>query len=306
MPFPPRSHFLWQLRTRSLSLGHGTLLMGILNVTPDSFSDGGRFVTPSTALDQALQLLDDGADLIDLGGESTRPNATPISAEEEQSRILPVLQAILRARPATIVSVDTYHAATAEAAIHAGAEIVNDVSGLLWDPKMAEVLAAHRPGAILMHTRGSPRTWNTLPPLPPAYVVPLVVSGLAHTLLLAHTAGIPRASIVLDPGFGFGKLGDENFTLLTHFDALAQFGLPLLAGLSRKRFLAAHLPKPPEPDRLETATIAANVAAILAGAHLLRVHDIPAARAAASIADILLHSAQPEDGEPHPAADGTL
>ncbi len=302
MPFPKRPRFTWRLRTRSLPLGRRTLLMGILNVTPDSFSDAGRFLAPQSALDHALELLDGGADLIDLGGESTRPNSTPVSAEQEQSRILPVLRAILKARPDTIVSVDTYHATTAEAALQAGAEIINDVSGLLWDPKMAEVLAAHQPGAVLMHTRGAPRIWNTLPPLPHADVVPLIVSGLAHSLSLARSAGIPRTALVLDPGFGFGKHGDENFTLLAHFDVIAQFGLPLLAGLSRKRFLTAHLPTPidPGPGDLQTTT-AANVAAILAGAHLLRVHDILAARAAASVADILLNSAQPPDDEPHPA-----
>lgn len=298
MPFPLRRHFTWQLRTRTLPLGSRTLLMGILNVTPDSFSDGGFFVTTDSALDQALQLLDEGADILDLGGESTRPNATSITADEEQARILPVLRAILSARPDTIVSVDTYHAATAEAALAAGAEIVNDVSGLLWDPRMAEVLARHRPGAILMHTRGTPQQWPTLPPLSPAEVLPLVASGLAQTLALASAAGIPRASIVLDPGFGFGKLGDSNFTLLAHLDVLADLGYPLLAGLSRKRFLTAHLPA--TTAGVTDPTTAANTAAILAGAHLLRVHDIAAARAAAAIADAL-HSAHLDNDEVHPS-----
>ncbi len=300
MAFPTRSRFTWRLRTRSLPLGRRTLLVGILNVTPDSFSDGNEFFTPDAALDHALRLLDQGADILDVGGESTRPNAAPISQEQEQERVLPVLASILRARPGAILSVDTYHASTATRALEAGAEIINDVSGLIWDPRMAAVLAREQPGAILMHTRGAPRAWSTLPPLPHADILPLVVSGLAHSVSLAKAAGVPRANLVLDPGFGFGKLGDENFTLLAHFSELHQFGLPFLAGVSRKRFLTAQLGAANDDMRLE-ATTAANVAAILSGAHLLRVHDVPAARAAASVADAVLNSAEPPDELRHPA-----
>ena len=300
MSFSTRPRFTWRLRTRTLPLGRRTLLMGILNVTPDSFSDGNRFFTPTAALNQALKLLDEGADLIDLGGESTRMNSQPVSLEEEQDRILPVVRAILKTRKEAIVSVDTYHAETAERAIQCGAEVINDVSGLLWDPKMAGVLAEHQPGAVLMHTRGAPRMWNSLPPLPHADILPMVVSGLAHTLALARTAGMSRTNMVLDPGFGFGKRGDENFTLLAQLDELQQFALPVLVGISRKRFLTEHLSEASESSRLDT-TIAANVAAILSGAHLLRVHDIPAARAAASVADIIINSSQPDDREPHPS-----
>jgi dihydropteroate synthase len=274
--------------------------MGILNVTPDSFSDGNRFLNPNAALDRALQMLDEGADLIDLGGESTRPNAAPVTPAEEQDRILPVLKAILRARPSAILSVDTYHAATAERAIDSGAEVINDVSGLIWDPRMAEVLARLQPGAILMHTRGAPRAWTALPPLPRADILPLIVTGLAHTLSLARTAGIPRSNMVLDPGFGFGKLGDENFTLLAYFSDLHQFALPLLAGVSRKRFLTAHLTQSKELTTPQ-ATTAANVAAILSGAHLLRVHDVPVAKIAVSVADAILTASQPDDDKPHPS-----
>ena len=290
MAFVTRPHFTWQLRSRALPLGERTLLMGILNVTPDSFSDGGRFFSTHAALDQGLALLDQGADLLDLGGESTRPSATPIDPAEEQARILPVLRALLRARPQAIVSVDTYHAATARAALEAGAEIINDVSGLLWDPGMAATLAAYKPGAILMHTRGAPRTWADLPALPPQEILPLVVSGLTHTLALAEAAGVNPGSIVLDPGFGFGKRGDENFVLLGRFAQLQQFARPLLAAVSRKRLLLRGIVEPTDALRLET-TCAANVAAILAGAHILRVHDIPATRTAASIADKVLSGA---------------
>jgi dihydropteroate synthase len=300
MVFFPRPRFNWRLRTRSLPLGRFTVLMGILNVTPDSFSDGSRFLAPDAALDRALQMLDEGADIIDLGGESTRPNAAPITPAEEQERILPVLNSILKTRPDAIVSIDTYHASTAEFALDAGAEIINDVSGLIWDPAMAGVLARYKPGAVLMHTRGAPRGWNELPPLPHADILPMVVAGLAHTVTLARAAKLPAENIVLDPGFGFGKQGDENFTLLAHFAELHQFMMPLLVGLSRKRFLTAHLNDANDASRLQ-ATTAANVAAILSGAHVIRVHDIPAAMAAASVADAVFSSAQPDSEYPHPS-----
>jgi dihydropteroate synthase len=248
--------------------------MGIVNVTPNSFSDGGQFLEPDAAVAHALHLLDSGADLLDLGGESTRPNATPISAKEEQSRILPVLTAILRARPDAILSVDTYHAATAQTVIAAGAEIINDVSGLLWDPAMAQTLADLKPGCILMHTRGRPHEWSTLPALAPDEVLPLVLNGLRQTLALAQNARIPSESIVLDPGFGFGKLGDANWTLLHNFAQLHQLGYPLLAGLSRKRFLTADLPAPTLTER-DAATHAAHTLLTTAGAHILRTHSIP-------------------------------
>jgi dihydropteroate synthase len=293
MPFAHRPLFDWRLRTRTLALGPRTLLMGILNATPDSFSDGGQFLDPRAALDHALEMLDDGADLLDLGGESTRPNATPVSPAEEQSRVLPVLRAILAARPNAILSIDTYHAETARLAIDSGAEIVNDVSGLLWDDAMAATCAALNCGAILMHTRGRPQEWRSLPALAPAEVTPLVLRELEARAEAALAAGIARDAIVLDPGFGFGKALDENVPLLAHLDALHALGFPLLAGLSRKGFLrrAAQQEDQPqaEPMRaLQDATTAANTAAILAGAHLLRVHDVCSARESSAIADRIL------------------
>jgi dihydropteroate synthase len=303
MPFAPRRHHDWQLRTRTLPLGKRTILMGILNVTPDSFSDGGHFYStqhaPERALTQALKLLEEGADILDLGGESTRPNATPLTPDEEQSRILPVIESILKQKPNTILSIDTFHAATARRAIEAGAEIINDVSGHLWDPDMSKTCAQSGCGAILMHTRGRPQDWPNLPPLPPEAVLPLVLKQLAERLEAAITAGIPRNKIVLDPGFGFGKRLDENYPLLAHFDQLNQFDMPILAGVSRKGFLAHTLAQNPSlsillegatpsmDDRLH-ATTAANVAAILAGAHILRTHDVRPAVEAAAIADQIL------------------
>jgi dihydropteroate synthase len=300
MSFPPRPRFTWRLRSRSLPLGRRTLLAGILNVTPDSFSDGSRFFNIGDATDHALRMLDEGADFVDIGGESTRPNSAPVPVGEEQSRILPVIRSILRYRPDAVLSADTYHASTAELALEAGVQIVNDVSGLLWDPGMPAVLARHKPGAILMHTRGAPRHWQSLPPLPHADIIPLVTLGLAHSLNLAKSAGLLPASIVLDPGFGFGKLGDENFTLLARISELQQFVMPLLVGTSRKKFLSAHLADPTDSSRLQ-ATSASHVAAILAGVHILRVHDVPAARAAASIADAVLSSSHPEESSGHPS-----
>ncbi len=285
----PRPPFNWHLRTRNLALGPRPLLAGIVNVTPDSFSDGGRYTTPHTALDHALQLLDDGADFLDLGGESTRPGApsrTPgaISADEEQRRVLPALQAILRARPGTVVSIDTYRADTARRALDVGAEIINDVSGLLWDPAMAATLASARCGAILMHTRGLPSQWSTQSPLVPDQVLPTVLQGLRERLAAARDAGIPDESIVLDPGFGFGKRGEENDLLLTGFAQLHQLGRPLLAGLSRKGFLTTAAPHANLDDR-DRATRLANSRAIAAGAHILRVHEVKRARAALATQD---------------------
>jgi dihydropteroate synthase len=300
MSFAPRAHHDWHLRTRTLPLGRRTLIMGILNVTPDSFSDGGHFYSldhaPDRALAQALAMLEEGADILDIGGESTRPNATPLTEDEEQSRILPVIEAILKQKPEAILSIDTFHAATARRAIEAGAEIVNDVSGHLWDSAMSTTCAELHCGAILMHTRGRPQEWPHNPPLMPEEVLPLVLEGLAQRLEAATAAGIARNKIVLDPGLGFGKKFDENYPLLAHFDQLRQFNLPLLAGVSRKSFLTrtlsrnptlATLPNNTAPD-LINATTASNVAAILAGAHIIRTHDVRPAVEAATIADRIL------------------
>jgi len=287
MPFAARPHFDWRLRTRFLPLGQRTLLMGILNVTPDSFSDGGQFSSAARATDHALRMLGDGADILDLGGESTRPNAVPVTPAEEQGRVLPVLRAILAARPSAVVSIDTYHAETARLAVEAGAEIVNDVSGHLWDAAMSVTCATLGCGAILMHTRGRPQQWHTQPPLPPDEILPLVLGGLKARAEAALAAGIAREAIVLDPGFGFGKVLDENYPLLAHFDQLHTLGFPVLAGVSRKSFLtrAVHSQA---VDELPTTV--ANTAAILAGAHILRVHEVRAARDTSAIADRILAS----------------
>ncbi len=330
----------WQLRTRTLELGRRTLVMGVVNVTPDSFSDGGLYLEPEAAVGHALELLGEGANILDLGAESTRPGsraggvaggtlapaahpndedlslppqeakiaswgplplgAPAVSAEQEQARLLPVLEGILRARPDAIVSVDTYKAATARAALAAGAEIVNDVSGFAWDAEMASVCAEFRCGAVLMHTRGRPEQWSAQPPLAPDELLAAVSSGLAASLDKAAAAGIPPESIVLDPGYGFGKRFEENFFLLARQAELLSLGRPLLAGVSRKSFLGRALaplhggPKSQldaPADQRETASVAALVAAILHGASIVRVHAVRPAVEAARIADAVLAAA---------------
>jgi len=299
----------WQLRSRTLELGRRTLVMGIVNITPDSFSDGGRFFDQEAAVTHALQLLDEGADLLDLGAESTRPGsraggaegtalAPAVSTDEEQARLLPVLAGILRERPHAVVSVDTYKAATARAALAAGAEIINAVSGFLWDPEMAAVCAdggSGSPGVVLMHTRGRPEEWRTLPPLTSDAVLAEVNDGLAVSLAAAASVGIPADAIVLDPGYGFGKRYGENFPLLARQAELLELGRPLLVGVSRKSFLGRALAPlhggsdAPSTER-ETASVAALVAAILHGASIVRVHSVRPAVEAALVADAVLAS----------------
>ena len=290
----------WQLAHHSLPLGHRTLVMAVLNITPDSFSDGGLYLHPDSAITHALHLLDSGADILDLGAESTRPGshaghpaAALVSAAQEQHRLLPVLEGILRARPSAILSIDTYKAATARAALAAGAAILNDVSGFHWDTEMPSVCAHARCGVVLMHTRGRPDQWPTQAPLPPEALLPNILDGLSSSLALASQAGIHPSAIVLDPGYGFGKRLDENFSLLRRQPQLLALGHPLLVGLSRKSFLThalqqAAIPGTASPNAREDASIAALTAAILAGASIVRVHQPGPARAAAAIADAIL------------------
>ena len=294
MAFTHRDPFEWQLRTRSVTLGRRTLVMGVLNVTPDSFSDGNRFFDPQAATAQALHLLDEAPDILDIGGESTRPGRhEPIAAEEEQRRVLPVIEAVLKERPDALISIDTYKASTARLAVAAGAEIVNDISAFTWDSEMASACADLQCGVILMHTRGRPAEWRSLPPLNDEEVTPLVSRELAASVKLAVYAGVERRRIALDPGYGFGKSFDENYPLLAHQDELRSVGQPILAGLSRKSFLGRKLAglhggaDAPVTER-GSATIAASVAAILAGAHMIRVHDVRPVVEAVRIADAIL------------------
>jgi dihydropteroate synthase len=278
--------------------------MGIVNITPDSFSDGGSFLAPEAAIAQAVQLLDEGADLLDLGAESTRPgsrvggtidqeSSATVSAEEEQARLLPVLQGILAARPDAVLSIDTYKAATARAGLAAGSEIINDVSGFTWDPDLPAVSAEAGCGVILMHTRGRPEEWRTQPQLDREKLIATVRDGLASSLATAALADIASEAILLDPGYGFGKRFNENFSLLARQQELLALGRPLVAGLSRKSFLGHALAPLYDNQNApiharETAGIAALVAAILHGASIVRVHNVRPAVEAARIADAIL------------------
>lgn len=290
----------WKLRTRSLELGKRTLVMGIVNITPDSFSDGGNYLDPQAAIAHALRLLNEGADLLDLGAESTRPGShagradeATVSAGEEQARLLPVIEGILNAVPQAVLSADTYKSSTAHASLAAGVEIINDVSGFLWDEDMPAVCAEYRCGIALMHTRGRPDEWRTQAKLSPAALIDTVRTGLTASLETASRFGIAPESIVLDPGYGFGKKFDENYTLLARQAELLSLGRPLLAGLSRKSFLG-HALAPPHGGKQaplesrEAAGIAALTTAILHGASIVRVHDVRHAIEAARIADAIL------------------
>ena len=307
-----RPVFHWSVGTRALELGKRTLIMGVLNVTPDSFSDGGAFLDRDNAIEHAERLLEEGADIIDVGGESTRPGArvdpvkarqgetkspaanlkvvtAPVDTEEELRRVIPVITELKKRHPALFVSIDTYKTTVARAAVSAGAEIVNDVSGFRWDPQMAKTVAELKCGAVLMHMRGRPEEWRTLPP--PGDIVLLVKRELKDWAEKAVLAGVRRERIVLDPGFGFGKNFEQNYPLMRRFNELQAAGFPLLAGTSRKSFIGRTLAvdgKDAPPDRRLYGTLATQVALILAGAHILRTHDVKASVETARIADATL------------------
>jgi dihydropteroate synthase len=285
-----RPIFQWKTGARILELGRRTLVMGIVNVTPDSFSDGGLFVDADKAVAHAEQLLDEGAAIIDVGGESTRPGAAePVSEEEERRRVLPVIRDLKRRRPDAVISVDTYKASVAREAVEVGAEIVNDVSGFRWDAKMAKTIAELKLGAVLMHTRGRPAEWGALPPIGDPILI--VKRDLRQWAEAATLAGVKRDRLVLDPGFGFGKRFEENYPLLAHFAELQQMGFPLLAGISRKSFIRRMLAldgKDAEDSELLYGTLAAEVVLILKGAHIIRTHDVRKAVEAARIADTIV------------------
>ena len=307
-----RPVFEWNLGSRSLQLGKRSLVMGVINVTPDSFSDGGVNFDRDSAVEHGLKLLQDGADIVDVGGESTRPGANvfisaetvaenagrvgqqhlqqgSVSEKEELERVIPVIDALKQKRPEAVISIDTYKADVARAAVAAGAEIVNDVSGFRWDSRMAKTLAQLKCGAVLMHVRGRPEEWRTLPPV--SDIVTLVKRELRDWADAAQIAGVKRERIVLDPGFGFGKSFEENYPLLKRFDELHELRYPLLAGVSRKSFIGRALARDgndaPVAERLH-GTVAAETAVILKGAHIIRTHDVRACVDAVRIADVVV------------------
>jgi len=285
-----RRKFRLRLTSRTLELGERTLVMGVLNVTPDSFSDGGLFLGPGEAVERALALERAGADILDIGGESTRPGAASITAKEELGRVLPVLEG-LRGRLKIPISLDTQKSAVAEAAVAAGAEMLNDVSALRSDAALAEVARRHRLPIILMHMRGTPRTMQKRPFA--RNVLRDVTSGLRAALARARWAGLEKTQIVLDPGIGFGKSFKQNYQLLAHLPKLAALGCPLMLGTSRKAFLGATLARSgaaaPTEERI-WGTAATVAASILGGAHIVRVHDVAEMVQVARVTDAVLNS----------------
>jgi len=270
-----------------MPIGERTLIMGILNVTPDSFSDGGQFLTLDNALARAEQMIAEGADIIDVGGESTRPGGEPVSVDEEIERVVPVIEVL--AKTNTPISVDTTKSEVARAALDAGAAIVNDISALRFDFYVADAVARAGAGLVLMHSRGTPATMHRLPPV--ADIMEEVTSSLRASVHMAERRGVKRESIVIDPGIGFGKTQEQNLQLIARLDQLiAAFpDYPLLIGTSRKSFIGRILadesgtPAPAE-DRLH-GTMATITAAILHGAHIIRVHDVKAAAETIRVVD---------------------
>ena len=283
-----RKSFRLRLRSGILLLGERTLLMGVLNITPDSFYDGGRFFDLEAAVARALAMQRDGADLLDIGAESTRPGSHGISAAEELRRLLPVLEA-LRGKLKIPISVDTQKSSVAEIALGAGAQILNDVSGLRTDPRLAQVAAQHGAPLILMHMRGNPRSMQKGPFA--RDVLKDVASSLSHSISLAGKAGVAKSQIIIDPGIGFGKSFSQNYELLANLPTLAKLGFPILIGTSRKGFLGATLAKngkPAPPDQRLWGTAATVAASILNGAHIIRVHDVLEMAQVARVTDSML------------------
>jgi len=310
-----RPVFQWNIGSRTLELGKRTLIMGVVNVTPDSFSDGGVYLDHDQAVKHGLRLLDESADIIDVGGESTRPGArvlagssekkgdsssarmvprirTAVTEKEELDRVIPVISTLKEKRPEAVISVDTYKTTVARAAVEAGAEIVNDVSGFRWDPQMAKTIAELKCGAVLMHMRGRPEEWRTLPPI--GDPVLLVKRELKQWAEAAVLGGVIRERMALDPGFGFGKKFEENYPLLAHFEELQALGFPLLAGTSRKSFIGRILARDGQDAPVEQrlyGTLATQTALILKGAHVIRTHDVRSGVEAARVADAILAAA---------------
>ena len=284
-----RRRYVLTLPRAKIVLGPRTLLMGVLNVTPDSFSDGGRFLDPDRAAAHALAMQRAGADLIDIGGESTRPGSAGVSAAVELRRVLPVLRR-LRGRLRVPISIDTAKADVAEAALQAGAQMINDTSGLRADRRLAEVARRHRVPLVLMHIRGTPRTMQKISFA--RNILRDVEKGLRWSVRQALQAGVRRSQLLIDPGLGFGKTAEQNYEIVQHLSRLGRFCLPLLLGPSRKTFIGKVLGNAPAGDRL-LGTAAAVTASILAGAHIVRVHDVREMVEVARVADAFLAATPP-------------
>jgi dihydropteroate synthase len=281
-----RKIYYWKLRGSEMQLGERTLIMGVLNVTPDSFSDGGRFNDPDRAYARALELEEQGADIIDIGAESTKPGSHRITADEEWQRLVPVLKR-LRGNLRVPLSLDTYKSEIAERALEYGVEIFNDPSGLTFDPHLAKVAAVGNAGLILNHMRGLPESWAKMPPMQDP--VGTIARELDATAGRARHAGVERGRIVIDPGLGFGKRKEQNAEILAHLQQLAALDFPILVGPSRKSFLA----QPSETGTLY-GTAAAVAAAVLNGAHIVRVHDVKEMQSVVQVAEEIARAAVPK------------
>ncbi len=275
-----RKLFYWKLKQREIKLGERSILMGVLNVTPDSFSDGGKYSDPDRAYARALELEEQGADIVDIGAESTKPGSARVSAAEEMRRLIPVLKR-LKDRLGVPISVDTYKAEVAERALELGVEIINDPSGLTMEPQLARVVSNHDAGLILNHMRGRPETWAKLAPMPDPLAT--IARDLDAAASRSRRVGIDKTKIVIDPGLGFGKRKEQNALILGRLGALASLELPIMVGPSRKHFLAQE-----NPEETKFATAAAVTAAVLNGAHIVRVHDVKEMRAVTDVADEIL------------------
>ncbi len=338
-----RAKFVLEVAGRKITLGERTLVMGVLNVTPDSFSDGGRYLSPRRAIEHGLEMVRQGADWVDVGGESTRPGSKPVPSDEELRRVLPVIRALREKLPVLPISIDTTKATVAEEAVRAGAAILNDVSGLRFDARLAEVARRHGTPLILMHMRGRPETMQQKPFAKSIWRA--VRQGIARSIRAALAAGVRRSQLIIDPGLGFGKSRRQNFELLRGLERLKTFHLPFLVGTSRKSFVQAIvageglIPAKLEPDfspvgsarsrrsgqaptggprgklwvltekaeacsgrwrergalpSLLAGDAAAVVASILAGAHIVRVHDVGSILPAVRIADAVLKAGRRE------------
>ncbi|MGA8074777.1 MAG: dihydropteroate synthase [Candidatus Acidiferrales bacterium] len=283
---PRRKQFKLHIPSRTLDLGERTLVMGVLNLTPDSFSDGGKFFSLNRAINAALAMEAAGADILDIGGESTRPGSNAVSPREELARVLPVLNR-LSGRLKIPISIDTRRSAIAEAAIAAGAQIINDVTGLRFDPEIAGIACRNHVPLILMHMRGEPRTMQEQPFARDA--VRDVLSGLKRSIAIALKAGVPKSQMIVDPGIGFGKSFKQNYELIARLGEIAILGFPILIGTSRKTFLGTTLDGKPPEDRI-WGTAATVAASILAGAHIVRVHDVNEMVQVARVTDKVLEA----------------
>jgi dihydropteroate synthase len=281
----------WRLARRSLPYGERTLVMGVLNVTPDSFSDGGQFLSFDQAIAHAEQMIDEGADIIDVGGESTRPGSEFVSTEEELRRVIPIIEQ-LTANRSVPISIDTTKAPVAHAALLAGAEIVNDISALRFEPLLADEVAKANAGLVLMHSRGTPKTMQQLAPA--AEIITEVIDGLRESIAVAQQHRVAPESIAIDPGIGFGKTAEQNVELIAKLDQLARkfADFPIMIGTSRKSFIGKLLDGAPADQRLY-GTIASIVASVLNGAHIVRVHDVKAAVEAVKVADAIKRLSPP-------------